>query len=119
MQVTSEQFSALEKDFRKRRRERLLTAVRSLLGHMPNAISDADALRRINEAIEDGKMINITTDEDLIRFAALAFLPDSVLRDPVITSSLVRTLNRDEWESSKRLDFIYAHVVNKLIPLSP
>ena len=104
-------------DFRKRRREMLLKAVRSLLGNFPVGVSDVEALRRIDEAIEDGKTINITRDEDVTRFAALAFLPDSVLSDPSFASSLIRTLNRDEWEAAKRLDFIYRHIIRDLIPL--
>jgi len=115
MQIRSEQFFLLEANFRARRRDRLLKEVRLFLLNMPS-MADVEALRRIDEAIEDGKLINITRDEDLVRFAALAFLPESVLGEPSFASALVRTLNRDQWAASKRLDFIYRHLVGNLIP---
>src|SRR5581483_9035858 len=117
MVLRSEQLAAIESDFRKRRREGMLERVRAVLGRMP--VADAEALRRIDEAIEDGKALGITRDDDVVRFAALAFLPRAALQDAALVSSLIRTLNRSERDAGARLDFIYQRLVADWIPLRP
>jgi len=115
MQIRIDQFDALESNFRERRRLRIFQAIRVMLGDVRSEIGEGDALRLVDEGIEDGKSINIIQDEDLVRFTALAFLPQSTLSDPFVASALIRILNRDNWPAKQRLDFIYRHVIANVV----
>lgn len=108
------QFATLEKTYRSQRRAQIWAAIRANYADLCDGVSDEDALKRIDEAIEDGKALGIVADTDVVRLAALAFLPREVLQDPMIASVLIRVLNNDEWESEKRLDFLHKHVVARV-----
>ncbi len=85
--------------------------VRAEYPQLCKGVDDDVALTRVTQAIEDGEALDIVEDLDVVRLAALAFLPEAALSDPFISSVLIRILNNFDWNAAKRLDFIYRHLV--------
>ena len=112
--LSKKQREALELDFRRRRRLRILAEISKRFPDLVSKISEDAALLLINDAIQDGKSLGIVEDNDVIRFASLAFLPQQTRHHPAVASLLIRILNRDAWPASKRLDFIYKNIMPKL-----
>lgn len=112
--IRPKQFAALESAYRSRRRTQIWAVIRANYADLCDGVSTEDALKRIDEAIEDGKALGIVADTDVVRFAVLAFLSEEVLHDPTIASVLIQILNNDEWEPVKRLDFVHKHVVARV-----
>ena len=107
-----DQLETLTEDYRLRRRERIWRDLCAQYPHLvPVGTPDDSALRVIDDAVEDGKVLGITRHPDLLSFAALYFLPEQFRQDPLIAGVLMRTLNRVEWAPEKRLEFLHRHVV--------
>lgn len=110
--LRSDQLEALTEDYRLRRRERIWRDLCAQYSHLvPGGTPNDDALRVIDDAVEDGKVLGITRHPDMVSFAALYFLPERFRQDPLIAGVLMRTLNRVEWSPEKRLSFLHRHVV--------
>jgi hypothetical protein len=86
-------------------------AFRALPQRNALGIEDEDALHRVDAAIDDGKAIGITHDDDLVRLASLAFLPEPLRSDPRTVRIITRVLSRQDWEPMQRLDFIETFVI--------
>jgi len=92
----------------------MLESMMATFGRWCNGKSEKLILEAIQTAIEDGESIGIVREQDIIRLAGLALLPRDFLCDPLISSVLIRTLNRTEVDATVRLDFIYEHIVVRL-----
>lgn len=109
--IAPEQFILMEEKYKILRRGRILKMIRINYNIDIKNVDDLEALRRIDLAIEDGKLIDITADEDVCRLAFFAFLPSSQLNDPTIVWAMTRVLCRQDWDAAKRLDFIEDHII--------
>lgn len=112
--IRSKQLETLESAHRSRRRTRIWRIISAHHANLCHGVSDEDALERIDMAIKDGRALGIVADEDVVRLAVLAFLPENVRYDPIIASVLIRVLNNEDWEPAKRLDFLHKHIVARV-----
>lgn len=118
MIIRDEQFRVLSESYHARRRNHILKKLREEYGFLCQECSDEEALDKVDAAMEDARTLGIATDEDTIRLAALAFLPEDLRNDPLIASVLVRVLNNESWEPRKRLDFLHKHILSR-VALTP
>ena len=101
--ISPEQFGALEGAYRVRRRAGILAAVRAMPARTAAGLDDATVLERIDAAIADGKDVGITKDQDVVRLAALAFLPEPQRSDPTVGRLLTHLLRCEELPPAARL----------------
>jgi hypothetical protein len=109
--IRREQLATLARGHRARRCAHILARLRASYPQLCAGVPDEEGLRRVDEAMEDGKALGIERNPDLVRFAALAFLPEKVRADPRTASLLLRVLNDVTCEAEQRLDFVCIHVV--------
>lgn len=107
-----EQMQALEIDFRKRRRKYLWERFKSTYPELGNGIEDEEGIRIIDECIEDGKGLDITGNDDVLRFSALAFLPQHIRHDAWFASIVIRILHKEDLSAGERLSFLFDNVVD-------
>jgi hypothetical protein len=67
--------------------------------------------------IAAAELLGLTDDEDIYRFTILPLILDPVQRrSAMIHGLIVRAMGQIRWTPTRRLDFIYEHVVRR-IPL--
>ncbi|HQT89627.1 MAG TPA: hypothetical protein PK677_13930 [Acidiphilium sp.] len=107
-------FNAIEAEFQARRNAVLVARLRTEMNVVPTGMSDADVIAQIMPVIKDARALGFAEDEnDLLRFVALAFLPEPARQDPFLSDNFQRCLGNVEYHPSDRLDFAYKHIVPK------
>jgi hypothetical protein len=95
--------------------------VKRLQGRYPAQTRDidpAELLRRTREALALCPALEITDEKDVFRFIALSVLiTDEQKRSKLVEGVTRRILANLDWDSEKRLDFLYKHLVGR--PVSP
>ena len=81
-------------------------------------IEDSKLLELVQTALPFCEPLQITDENDILRFLALSFLitPEQK-QSHLIEGTVRRTLSNLDWDSKKRLNFIYKHVIGR--PVSP
>ncbi len=114
--ISGEAFDAIEAEFRARRNTILIGRLRGQMAVVPREMSDAEAIATIEPLMGDAKALGFAGDDnDLLRFLALAFLPDAARHDRLLSDSFQRCLGDAATHPSDRLDFAYKHIVPKAI----
>lgn len=81
-------------------------------------MSERKLLEMVQATLSTCPTLEIVDDEDIFRYAALrVLLTPEQKQSPLIQGVLVRILSNLDWDSKKRLDFVYKHVVGR--PVSP
>ncbi len=95
--------------------------VKRIQGRYPEQaciIDLAELRQRVREALVLCPALVITEEKDVFRFIALGVLVTSEQKRSKLVEGVVRRiLGNLDWESSKRLDFLYKHLVGR--PVSP
>jgi hypothetical protein len=97
--------------------EQILLWVRRLQWRYPTQtkmIVEAKLAAMVQEALSSCKALEIADEKEVFRFVALrVLLTQEQRQSPLIQGVLVRILSNLDWDSKKRLDFIYKHVVGR------
>jgi hypothetical protein len=84
-----------------------------------SALDAAQLRQAVQEALASCAPLEVNNDYDIFRFVALrVLLNPEQKRSPLIQGALVRTLSNLDWDCTKRLDFVYKHIVGRSV-LSP
>jgi hypothetical protein len=95
----------------------LLVWTRKLQERYPEKTANIDELRlleMVRESLSSCEGLHLSEGNDVFRYIALRVLLTPEQRESrLIRGVLIRTLSYLEWESGKRLDFIYKHIVGR------
>jgi hypothetical protein len=81
-------------------------------------IDPAELRTRVREALALSPTLEITEEKDLFRFIALGvLLTHEQKKSKLVEGVTRRILGNLDWDSTKRLDFLYKHLVGR--PVSP
>ena len=109
-ELSEQQVSAINAAHLEKRNQRFLEELRRLKW-VPAGMSDEQALERIKAAVDDGRKLDIIDDEDAVRMAALAFLPEKTRNDQRIAQLVTTVLNNTDSPAQERLDFIFRQIL--------
>jgi hypothetical protein len=80
------------------------------------AIDEIRLLEMVRESLGTCEGLKISDEEDVLRYIALRVLLTAEQRESrLIRGVVIRTLSYVDWESGKRLDFIYKHIVGRRV----
>ena len=78
------------------------------------AMDEAQILEMIKEALSTCLRLEIIDEKDILRYVALrVLLTPEQKQSSLIAGVLLRILSNLDWDSKKRLDFVYKHVVGR------
>jgi len=112
IKLRPEQMEKLEADYRKRRRKALWDKFKDTYPELCKDVADEQGIEIISGCVDDGKALDITDDEDILRFSALAFLPKDIRHDDWVCSMIIRILHKENISAEERLSFIFDNVID-------
>lgn len=81
-------------------------------------VPETELLRRVRESLAVVPALEITDERDIFRFVALSvLLAPEQKASKLVEGVMHRILSNLDWDSGKRLDFLYKHLVGR--PVSP
>jgi hypothetical protein len=81
-----------------------------------NELNAAQLRQAVQEALASCAPLEIDNDYDIFRFVALrVLLTPEQTQSHLIQGAVVRTLSNLDWDCTKRLDFVYKHIVGRAV----
>lgn len=104
---------AIETNYKNRRREELWSKFKADYPVLSKNIKDKKGIEIISGCVDDGKKLDIIDNVDIIRFSALAFLPEKIRHDDWLSSIIIRILHNENLSAKERLSFLFDNVIDK------
>jgi len=111
--IRQEQMKVLEAAYKKRRRISLWKNFKIAYPVLSKDIEEIKGIEIIDGCINDGMELDITEDDDILRFSALAFLPRNIRHDKWYSSIFIRILHNENLTAQERLSFIFNNVIDQ------
>ena len=108
--------AVLETRMAKRFRENVRKHLRTELAKETENVSDADLLRRIDEAIVRGGKYNVTTERDVMLFLDLTFILSQNFEDAQDMRWAKKILLNNELDGDVKLSLIYQQLAARQEP---
>jgi hypothetical protein len=91
--------------------------VKRLQGRYPEqtrVLDPAELLRRVRESLALCPPLEITEEKDIFRFLALSvLLTPEQKKSTLVEGVMRRILSNLDWDGTRRLDFLYKHLVGR------
>jgi len=91
----------------------IIEYLRNTFNEELSGLSKEELHKIIKDGFDNAYELEIYQRHNINRFIALRFLPESLIKSPFIQSVLLRVLNNFNLDETKRLNFIYKHIVNR------